>query len=330
MKFQQLRYLVAVHENGLNITAACAAAAHAWQPGVSRQAEAPGRGTRLSAVRARGPRFLTRTTDAGEEIISRARQHPARNAEHSPHLRQKLRKELDGGTLSDRNHTHPGALCSAGGDLRRHFGTGKYPKVAAALGTKAHQEQIAEMVAPRPASIVRHSHGFGRAIPAFACVCRCTGGTERVVVPRGHPGSGRRKLTLKKLAEYPIASPYVFSISGRSSAAGAVRDGRPVARKRQLTARDLGRNDQDLRAHRFGRGHFGPAGHRPRDRCGSSFVVFRCLPPLCRRPHDVDRLPPQRCCAPVACMSSSMSCWHYSPAAQVGAAKPRNSRPRKR
>ena len=36
MKFQQLRYLVAVHENGLNITAA-ARQLHTSQPGVSRQ-----------------------------------------------------------------------------------------------------------------------------------------------------------------------------------------------------------------------------------------------------------------------------------------------------
>ena len=36
MKLQQLRYLVAVHENGLNITAA-ARQLHTSQPGVSRQ-----------------------------------------------------------------------------------------------------------------------------------------------------------------------------------------------------------------------------------------------------------------------------------------------------
>jgi len=36
------------------------------------------------------------------------------------------------------------------------------------------------------------------------------------VVPRGHPLAGAGKLTLKKLAEYPIVT-YVFSISGRSS-----------------------------------------------------------------------------------------------------------------
>jgi LysR family cys regulon transcriptional activator len=37
-----------------------------------------------------------------------------------------------------------------------------------------------------------------------------------VVVPRGHPLAAAGKLTLKKLAEYPIVT-YVFSFSGRSS-----------------------------------------------------------------------------------------------------------------
>jgi LysR family cys regulon transcriptional activator len=37
-----------------------------------------------------------------------------------------------------------------------------------------------------------------------------------VVVPRGHPLAAKGKLTLKKLADYPIVT-YVFSFSGRSS-----------------------------------------------------------------------------------------------------------------
>jgi LysR family cys regulon transcriptional activator len=37
-----------------------------------------------------------------------------------------------------------------------------------------------------------------------------------VIVPRGHPLEGAGKLTLKKLADYPIVT-YLFSFSGRSS-----------------------------------------------------------------------------------------------------------------
>ena len=70
MKFQQLRYLVAVHENGLNITAA-ARQLHTSQPGVSRQLKLLEEELGFQLFEREG-RALTRTTDAGEEIISRA------------------------------------------------------------------------------------------------------------------------------------------------------------------------------------------------------------------------------------------------------------------
>ena len=70
MKFQQLRYLVAVHENGLNITAA-ARQLHTSQPGVSRQLKLLEEELGFQLFEREG-RALTRTTAAGEEIISRA------------------------------------------------------------------------------------------------------------------------------------------------------------------------------------------------------------------------------------------------------------------
>src|SRR5260370_25009462 len=70
MKFQQLRYLVAVHENGLTITAA-ARQLHTSQPGVSRQLKLLEEELGFQLFKREG-RALTRTTAAGEEIISRA------------------------------------------------------------------------------------------------------------------------------------------------------------------------------------------------------------------------------------------------------------------
>ena len=67
MKFQQLRYLVAVHENGLNITAA-ARQLHTSQPGVSRQLKLLEEELGFQLFEREG-RALTRTTAAGEEII---------------------------------------------------------------------------------------------------------------------------------------------------------------------------------------------------------------------------------------------------------------------
>ena len=70
MKLQQLRYLVAVHENGLNITAA-ARQLHTSQPGVSRQIKLLEEELGFQLFEREG-RALTRTTAAGEEIIARA------------------------------------------------------------------------------------------------------------------------------------------------------------------------------------------------------------------------------------------------------------------
>jgi LysR family cys regulon transcriptional activator len=70
MKFQPLRYLVAVHENGLNMTTA-ARSLHASQPGVSRQIVLLEEELGFQLFERQG-RSLTCTTEAGEDIVSRA------------------------------------------------------------------------------------------------------------------------------------------------------------------------------------------------------------------------------------------------------------------
>ena len=96
MKFQQLRYLVAVHENGLNITAA-ARQLHTSQPGVSRQLKLLEEELGFQLFEREG-RALTRTTAAGEEIISRAGSI-LREMQNIRRTSAELRK-ADGGTLS--------------------------------------------------------------------------------------------------------------------------------------------------------------------------------------------------------------------------------------
>ena len=96
MKFQQLRYLVAVHENGLNITAA-ARQLHTSQPGVSRQLKLLEEELGFQLFEREG-RALTRTTAAGDEIISRA-SSILREMQNIRRTSAELRK-ADGGTLS--------------------------------------------------------------------------------------------------------------------------------------------------------------------------------------------------------------------------------------
>src|SRR6202158_4986558 len=139
MKFQQLRYLVAVHENGLNITAA-ARQLHTSQPGVSRQLKLLEEELGFQLFEREG-RALRRTTDAGEEIISRAASI-LREMQNIRRTSAELRK-ADGGTLSiATTHTQARYVLP---QVIRAFRI-KYPKVRLHLH-QGTSEQIAEMVA---------------------------------------------------------------------------------------------------------------------------------------------------------------------------------------
>ena len=71
MKLQQLRYLVAVVDNGLNITSA-AHALFTSQPGVSKQIKLLEDELSLRLFERRG-KSIAALTEAGEEVVARAR-----------------------------------------------------------------------------------------------------------------------------------------------------------------------------------------------------------------------------------------------------------------
>jgi LysR family cys regulon transcriptional activator len=96
MKFQQLRYLHAVHENDLNITNA-ARQLKTSQPGVSRQIKQLEDELGFKLFERTG-RSLTRTTCAGQEIIARA-ETIVREMKNIRRTSAELRKS-DGGSLS--------------------------------------------------------------------------------------------------------------------------------------------------------------------------------------------------------------------------------------
>jgi LysR family cys regulon transcriptional activator len=197
MKFQQLRYLVAVHENGLNITAA-ARQLHTSQPGVSRQLKLLEEELGFQLFEREG-RALTRTTAAGEEIISRA-SSILREMQNIRRTSAELRK-ADGGTLSiATTHTQARYVLP---QVIRAF-KAKYPKVRLHLH-QGTSEQIAEMVA-RDRVDFAIATGSEELFPHLVRlpVYRWH---RAVIVPRGHPLAS---------AGNPIVT-YVFSFSGRSS-----------------------------------------------------------------------------------------------------------------
>jgi LysR family cys regulon transcriptional activator len=226
MKFQQLRYLVAVHENSLNMTAA-ARRLHTSQPGVSRQIAQLEEELGFQLFERQG-RSLVRTTEAGENIVGRA----AIILRELQNIRRTSSEwaKVDGGTLSiATTHTQARYVLP---EVIRKFRE-KYPKVRLHLH-QGTSEQIADMVSQNLLEFVVAT-GSDELFPQLVRlpVYRW----HRVVmVPKGHSLTTAGRLTLKKLAEFPIVT-YEFSFTGPSSLEDLfARHGLEV--KVGLTARD--------------------------------------------------------------------------------------------
>jgi LysR family transcriptional regulator, cys regulon transcriptional activator len=206
MNFQQLRYLVAVHENGLNITAA-ARVLRTSQPGVSRQLKMFEEELGFHLFEREG-RTLVRTTAAGQDILARATTI-LREMQNVQRTSAEL-SQANGGSLSiATTHTQARYVLP---HVVRAF-RAKYPKVHLHLH-QGTSEQIAEMVAHDRVDFAIAT-GSEELFPHLIRlpVYRWH---RAVVVPHGHPLTSKGKLTLKKIADYPIVT-YVFSFSGRSS-----------------------------------------------------------------------------------------------------------------
>jgi LysR family transcriptional regulator, cys regulon transcriptional activator len=226
VKFQQLRYLVAVHENGLNMTTA-ARRLHTSQPGVSRQITLLEEELGFQCFERQG-RSLIRTTEAGEDIIGRA----------AAILRelQSIRRtstdlaNADGGTLSiATTHTQARYVLP---EVIRTF-RAEYPKVRLHIH-QGTSEQIADMVSRNMVDFAMAT-GSENLFPHLVKlpVYRWH---RAVVVPKGHALERAGKLTLRKLADYPIVT-YEFSFSGRSSLP-ALFEAAGLSLNVALTARD--------------------------------------------------------------------------------------------
>jgi LysR family transcriptional regulator, cys regulon transcriptional activator len=206
MKLHQLRYLVAIAENGFNITTA-AQRLHTSQPGVSKQLKLLEEELGFQIFIREG-RQLTRMTPVGAQIVERA-QRILHELKSIKRISEDLRDE-SGGQLSI-GTTHAQAryvLPSVVRDFREQF-----PDVKLHLH-QGTSEQIAEMMdADRIdfAIVTGADAQFPGVVklPAYRWH-RC------LVVPRTHPLASEKRITLKTLAEYPIIH-YVFSFSGPSS-----------------------------------------------------------------------------------------------------------------
>jgi LysR family cys regulon transcriptional activator len=206
MKLHQLRYLVTVAQNGLNITAA-ARALHTSQPGISKQIRLLEEELGFQIFERNG-RNISRITTAGKAVIA----HAVRLMEEAENIR---RLSAD---FEDENH---GTMSIATTHTQARYVLPpvikQFRSLYPAVDLNLHQgtsEQIADLAAADRVdfAIATGSHEL---FPGLALM-PCFRWHRDIVVPREHPLADIDKPTLKQISEYPIVT-YVFSFTGRSS-----------------------------------------------------------------------------------------------------------------
>jgi LysR family cys regulon transcriptional activator len=214
MKLQQLKYLLAIVDNGLNITAA-AERMYTSQPGVSKQLKLLEEELGMQLFTRKG-KSLGSITAAGHQVIDRAR-IIMREADNIRSLASDYYQEEEGSLSIATTHTQARyVLPEIVAEFRKRF-----PKV----GLNLHQgtsEQIADMVSSNNidfAIATGSTELFGdlMLVPSYRW-------DRSIVVPNGHKlAELDRKITLQDLAEFPLVT-YVFSFGGQSSLKRAFAD----------------------------------------------------------------------------------------------------------
>ena len=207
MKLQQLKYLLAIVDNGLNITAA-ADRLYTSQPGVSKQLKLLEEELGLQLFSRKG-KSLDRVTRAGEQVVVRARK-VMDEVEQIRRLAADFYQEEEGTlTIAATNTQARYVLPSIVRELRH-----QYPKVNLNLH-QGTSDQIADMV-------TRYDIDFAIASGAsdlFSDLLQIPGyHWDRIVlVPNGHELTKLdRELTLQDLSDHPLVS-YVFSFDGEAA-----------------------------------------------------------------------------------------------------------------
>lgn len=205
MTLQQLRYLTEVARRGLNISRT-AEALHISQPGLSRQLQLleSELGVELFV---RNSKRLVRLSEAGSRIVTMA-ERVLREARNITEAARESADESSGVLTIATTHTQ--ARYALPSVIRRF--SKQFPGVRLNLrqGTPAEVSQLvlsgnadisiaAETVDPVPGMVMLPCYELPRV----------------VLTPAGHPLLRVKKLTLQKLAEYPLIT-YDFSFIARS------------------------------------------------------------------------------------------------------------------
>ena len=206
MNLQQLRYLCAVVDHGMNVSTA-AAALFTSQPGISKQIRQLEDELGLQVFVRQGKR-LASLTPAGEIVVATARR-AMREVANLKRVADEFRGE-DTGTLAIAT-THTQARYVLPQVLRQF--ANRYPKVRVVLH-QGNPLQVAEQTAQGEADV-------GIATEALAnypqlVTLPCYEWNRVVLVPKRHPLAKSKLLTIEALAKFPIVT-YDGSFTGRSA-----------------------------------------------------------------------------------------------------------------
>lgn len=204
MNLQQLRYLREIERQGLNISGA-ADALYTSQPGVSKQIKLLEEELGIDIFVRSGKRIVA-ITEPGKAILGIAR----RILQETDNLKQVGQEfqEQESGHLTIAT-THTQARYALPPVVKQFIK--RYPKVTLGLH-QGNPTQIAEQVLDGEADVAIATESLSLYDELITLPCyewhHC------VVVPPRHPLLEEKRLTLAKIAQYPIIT-YDFAFSGR-------------------------------------------------------------------------------------------------------------------
>ncbi len=206
MKLQQLRFLAAVAQNDLNITAA-ASKLCTTQPAVSKQLRLLEDELGFN-IFVRSGRALAKITPPGERVVQCALRI-LREAANIKGVSAEFKDENKGTLSIGTTHTQARYVLPS---VIREF-RARYPNVQFHLH-QGTSEQIAEMAQTNRIDLAIAT-GSGSLFGNYVLL-PCYQWYRRLIVPATHPLAKVEKPTLKQLASFPIVT-YVFSFTGPSS-----------------------------------------------------------------------------------------------------------------
>lgn len=206
MKLQQLRFLAAVAQTDLNITAA-ASKLCTTQPAVSKQLRLLEDELGFS-IFVRSGRTLTRITPPGERVVQCALRM-LREAANIKSISAEYKDESQGTLSIGTTHTQARYVLPP---VIREF-RARYPNVKFHLH-QGTSEQIAEMARTSRIDLAVATGSIGL-FPQYVLL-PCYRWHRRIVVPAKHPLAKVEIPTLRQIAAFPIVT-YVFSFNGPSS-----------------------------------------------------------------------------------------------------------------